>query len=208
MFRSALISNPHKVSAFNCLVVRPILPAERCDWDALMAKHHYLGFKSLVGPSMRYVAHLHGRWVALLGWAAAALKCTARDAWIGWPQALQWQRLHLIANNSRFLIFPWVRVKNLASHVLGQLWGRIRADWDERWGYSPVLMESFVDPRYYDGTCYKGANWEYLGMTTGEGLVRPGKSYRTSPKKIFVRALVRDFRELLCSDRLAGEVEP
>jgi hypothetical protein len=64
-----------------------------------------------------------------------------------------------------------------------------------------------VDPRYFDGNCYKGSNWEYLGMTTGEGLVRPGKSYRTSPKKIFVKPLVRDFRELLCSDRLAGEVE-
>ena len=100
-----------------------------------------------------------------------------------------------------------MKVRNLASHVLGQLTVRIRGDWGERWRYSPVLMESFVDPRYFDGSCYKGANWEYLGMTTGEGLVRPGKRYRTSPKKIFVKALVGDFRELLCSVRLAGEVE-
>lgn len=177
-------------------------------WNEYVERYHYLGAKRPFGCFMRYFI-VYGR--GLLGcilMAGAAKSMGVRDGWIGWTQGQRLRDLGWVTNNSRFLIFPWVRVKNLASHVLGQLWGRIRADWDERWGYSPVLMESFVDPRYYDGACYKAANWEYLGMTTGEGLVRPGKSYRTSPKRIFVKPLVRDFRELLCSDRLAGGVEP
>jgi hypothetical protein len=104
-------------------------------------------------------------------------------------------------------MFPWVRVKNLASHILGQAERRIKGDWMERWGYSPVLMETFVDPRYYHGSIYKAANWEHPGMTTGEGLVRKGKRYNTTPKMIFVKPLVKDFRSLLCSDQLKGRVE-
>ena len=89
-------------------------------------------------------------------------------------------------------------MKNLASHVLSQAMKRIGDDWEERWSYRPVLLETFVDPRYFDGTCYRAANWRYLGMTTGEGLVRKGKRYATSPKKIFVKPLVDDFRTVLC----------
>ena len=98
-------------------------------------------------------------------------------------------------------IFQWVRVKNLASHVLGHTGRRIQEDWEERWGYRPVLMETFVDPRRYHGSCYKASNWEYLGMTTGEGLVRKGKKYTTTPKMIFVKPLVKDFRTLLYLDQ-------
>ena len=84
---------------------------------------------------------------------------------------------------------------------------RIREDWNERWGYRPVLMETFVDPARYHGSCYKASNWEYLGMTTGEGLVRKGKKYTTTPKMIFVKPLAKEFRSLLCSDQLKGRVE-
>ena len=104
MCQVAFPTKIHKNSTIQHLVVRPINIAERSQWDAIMAKHHYLGFKSLVGKSIRYVAEIQGQWVALLGWSAAALKCKPRDVWIGWPQVTQWQRLHLIANNSRFLI--------------------------------------------------------------------------------------------------------
>jgi hypothetical protein len=90
---------------------------------------------------------------------------------------------------------------------LGQVARRIKDDWQQRWGYSPVLMETFIDPDYFAGSCYKAANWQYLGMTTGEGLVRKGKSYRTSPKMIFVKPLAKDFRSLLCSQQLKGRVE-
>ena len=86
--------------------VRPIRPDERGAWDALVAAHHYLGLRSLFGKTLRYVATIEGRWLALLGWQAAALKCAARDGWIGWPRVLHYQRLHLLANNARFLILP------------------------------------------------------------------------------------------------------
>jgi hypothetical protein len=134
--------------------------------------------------------------------AAKALR--ARDEWIGWRQRQRLRNLAWVINNSRFLIFPWVKVKNLGSHILGQVLRHVRDDWQERWGYSPVLVETFVDPQHYEGSSYKAANWQYLGMTTGEGLLRKGKSYSTTPKKIFVRPLARDFRSLLCSGQLKG----
>jgi hypothetical protein len=117
------------------------------------------------------------------------------------------RNLAWVINNSRFLIFPWVSVKNLASHVLGQVNRRLQADWHQRWGYSPVLMETFINPAKYCGSCYKAANWQYLGMTTGEGLVRKGKRYRTNPKMILVKPLVKAFRSLLCSQQLKGGME-
>ncbi|MFZ4856354.1 MAG: Druantia anti-phage system protein DruA [Desulfuromonadaceae bacterium] len=88
-------------------------------------------------------------------------------------------------NNSRFLIFPWGKIKYLASHALGHAVRRIGGDWQQRWGYRPVVVETFVDPERYTGTCYRAANWLYVGDTTGTGLARQGKSYTSSPKKIF-----------------------
>jgi hypothetical protein len=102
--------------------VRLICADERDAWERLMRTHHYLGLTAMVGRSLRYVAECDGVWLALLGWASAALKCAARDAWIGWSPTLQWQRLGLIANNSRFLILPGARVPHLASRVLGLKW--------------------------------------------------------------------------------------
>ena len=131
--------------------------------------------------------------------AGAAKALGVRDKWIGWGDNQRLRNLGCVINNTR--------LKNLASHVLGQVQRRIREDWYLRWGYRPVLMETFVDPERYSGSCYKASNWEYLGMTTGEGLVRKGKRYRTTPKMIFVRPLVKDFRSILCSDQLKGRVE-
>jgi len=99
-----------------------------------------------------------------------------------------------------------VRVKNLSSHVLGKVAKCIGDDWYNSWGYRPVLMETFVDPQY-EGSSYKAAGWTYLGMTTGEGLVRKGKIYRTTPKKIFVKPFIDNFRQLLCSKGLVGKRE-
>jgi len=147
--------------------VRPIVPEERAAWDALMREHHYLGLKALVGRSLRYVAQYEGRWLALLGWASGALKCAPRDAWIGWSGALQWQRLRLIANNSRFLLLPGPRVKNLASRILGLNLARLSADWERVHGHALVLAETFIDPSRFAGTCYRAANWLELGATRG-----------------------------------------
>ena len=109
-------------------------------------------------------------------------------------------------NNSRYLIFPWVQIPHLASHVLAQLSRRVASDWENCWGYRPVLMETFVDPKHYAGTCYKAAGWQNVGMTTGKGISRPGKAYKTTPKTIFVKPLTRQFRPLLCSQQLQGRV--
>lgn len=177
-------------------------------WEEYVERYHYLGAKRPFGCFMRYFIECERGLLGCILMAGAAKSIGVRERWIGWSEGQRLRNLGWVINNSRFLIFPWVRVRNLASHVLGQLGCRVGQDWYERWGYRPVLMETFVDPRHFDGGCYKAANWQYLGMTTGEGLVRAGKSYRTSPRKIFVRPLARGFRRLLCWDGLAGEVQP
>jgi hypothetical protein len=140
----------------------------------------------------------------LLAGAAKAIR--TRDEWIGWSRQQRQRNLAWVINNSRFLIMPWVRVLHLASHVLGQLSRRVADDWECQWGYRPVLMETFVDSRRYRGTCYKAANWQELGETTGEGLARRGKQYHSTPKKIFVKPLIPEFRDHLCAQALEGRV--
>ncbi|MEA3301164.1 MAG: DUF4338 domain-containing protein, partial [Pseudomonadota bacterium] len=154
-----------------------------------MAQHHYLGFRTLVGEAMQYVALLDGHWVALLGWGAAAFKNRHRDAWIGWHPALQWQRLPWVANNGRFLMLPDCHRPNLASKVLAVNLHRLSADWQAAWGHPILLAETFVDPTRFRGTCYRAAGWIPLGETRGFG--RNGGRYypHGQPKRIFVRPL-------------------
>lgn len=176
-------------------------------WNALVARYHYLGYSKPIGCFMRYFVCAPE--VGILGcvlFAGAARSLTFRDAWIGWTSRQRLRNLAWVINNVRFLILPSVRVIHLASHVLGQLERRVALDWEQRWGYRPVLMESFVDPSAFRGTCYRAANWQYLGNTTGEGLARRGRSYQTTAKMLFVRPLVADFRSHLCADRLTGRV--
>ncbi len=168
-------------------------------WNEYVNRYHYLGYKRPFGCFARYFVESERGRLGCLLFAGAAKSLGERDRWIGWSASTRLRNLGWVVNNTRFVIFPWVKVKYLASHVLGQAIRRIRADWEERWSYRPVLVETFVDPQYYAGTCYRAANWQYVGMTTGEGLIRKGKSYTTSPKKIFVKPLVDDFRTVLCS---------
>lgn len=179
--------------------VRPIVAQERERWDALMREHHYLGLVALVGRSLRYVAEVDGRWLALLGWASAALKCASRDAWIGWPATLQWQRLGLVANNSRFLILPDVRVKNLASRVLGLNLARLSADWQGAHGHALVLAETFIDPGRFAGTCYRAANWIELGATRGFAKSNDKYVEHGVAKRVWVYELHRQARVMLSS---------
>ena len=169
--------------------VRLIRAEERAHWDELMRAHHSLGLVALVGRSLRYVAELDGRWLALLGWAGAALKCASRDTWIGWSPTLQWQRLGLIANNSRFLILPEVRVKNLASRVLGLNLARLSADWPCMHGHALLLAETFIDPSRFAGTCYRAANWIELGSTRGFAKCNDTYARHGAAKRIWVFAL-------------------
>ena len=170
-------------------------------------RYHYLGYKPPFGCYLYYLIECTGGRVGCALFSGAAKALGVRDRWIGWRDEQRLLNLGLVINNSRFLIFPWVKVRNLSSHVLGRIAGRIGDDWKDCWGYNPVLMETFVDPRYYKGSCYKAAGWEYVGMTTGEGLVRKGKRYTTTPKKIFVKPLVENFRELLCLEGFSGRRE-
>lgn len=177
--------------------VRLICASERSQWDALMRAHHYLGFTAMVGRSLRYVAEVDGRWLALLGWASPALKCASRDRWIGWSPTLQWQRLELIANNSRFLILPGVSVKNLASRILGLNLARLSADWRAAHGHGLLLAETFIDPGRFAGTCYRAANWIELGYT--RGFAKSNQTYieHGTVKRIWVFRLHRQAQRIL-----------
>jgi len=186
-------------STLRTVQVRLIRPGEKQLWNQLMREHHYLGFQGWVGESLRYVAEWQGDWVALVGWCAAALKCGARDRWIGWPEILQRQRLALIANNARFLILPGPRVANLASRVLGLTLKRLSCDWQTVHGHPVWLAESFIDPQRFTGTCYRAAGWIEVGKTRGYGRRAGGYRAHGEPKTVWVRPLVADAAERLRS---------
>lgn len=179
--------------------VRLICADERDAWDQLMRAHHYLGLTAMVGRSLRYVADLDGRWLALVGWASAALKCAARDAWIGWSPTLQWQRLGLIANNSRFLILPGERVPHLASRVLGLNLRRLSQDWQAAHGHGLLLAETFIDPQRFAGTCYRAANWIEVGTTRGFAKSNATYVAHGESKRIWMFPLQRQARARLAS---------
>jgi len=188
--------------------LKPVVEVEQKRlWNEYVQRYHRLGYKKPFGYRMRYFICSPGQRLGCFLVSGAAKALGVRDGWIGWDDRVRLQNLSWVVSNSRFLIFPWVEVKNLASHALALLARRVRQDWEDRWGYRPLLMESFVDPAHYRGSCYKAAGWQYLGMTTGEGLVRAGKQYTTTPKMIFVKPLCSEFRSLLCRwdlQRMAG----
>ncbi len=168
-------------------------------WNEYVQRYHPLGYKQPFGYRMRYfIVCKKGRLGCLL-FSGAAKELGARERWIGWTAEQRLGRLPWVVNLSRHLIFPWVQVRNLSSHILSKIARRIGSDWQWYWSYRPVLMETFVDPRYA-GSSYKAAGWQYLGMTTGEGLVRKGRTYTTNPKRIFVKPLCEGFRHVLCSE--------
>jgi hypothetical protein len=189
------------------LVVRPIDDAERDLWDRLMAEHHYLG-KRLVGESVRYVALLQGQWAALQGWSSAAFKSRPRDEWIGWTEQQRLRRLKFVVNNSRFLLLPGIRIKNLASKALALNLKRLAKDWEEHYAHPVVLAETFVDHHLFKGTCYKAAGWIELGTTRGYGR-SAGRYYaHGSSKTIFTYPLHREAKRILSAPFLAPQLCP
>lgn len=162
----------------------------------LLDSHHYLRYQRPVGHPLRYLAYSDGRPIACLGWAAAAQKVAARDRFIGWTHAQRLKNLHLVANNARFLIVP--RVPHLASHLLAANVRRLAADWQARYGYAPVLLETFVDTTRFKGTCYKAANWIFAGLTQGRGKYDRHTRRQETVKAVFLYPLRPDFRQLLC----------
>ena len=173
------------------ITLRPVAAAEEARFQTLLDAHHYLGSLPKIGHTLWYVATWRGQWLALLSFCAAAWKCAARDRWIGWDFRYQYDRLHLIANNARFLILPGHHYPNLASRVLSLCERRLTQDWTERFGHPLWLLETFIDPRYFHGTIYRAANWEYVGDTRGFRRTRTGYSTTAqAPKRVFVRPLV------------------
>lgn len=175
-------------------------------WNEYVERYHNLGYRRPFGNWLKYFISAEGERLGCILISGASKALYHRDNWISWSLAQRRHNLPWIINNSRYLIFPWVQIPHLASHALGQLARRVAQDWEKRWGYRPVLMETFIDPQQYSGTCYRAAGWEDLGMTSGEGIIRPGKHYSTSPKCIFVKPLARNFRALLCSEQLQGRI--
>jgi hypothetical protein len=180
------------------LVVRPVAVGEQTRFQALMQAHHYLGALPKIGHTVWYVATYDEQWLALCSFSAAALKCRVRDRWIGWNLRHHYDRLHLIANQSRFVIVPQHHHPNLASRVLSLCRRRIQSDWVTRFGFPVLLLETFVDPERFVGTIYRASNWHYVGDTRGYQRCRRGEYSPTArPKRVFVLPLQRNARALL-----------
>jgi hypothetical protein len=178
-------------------VVGPKLPHYH-QFQRYLAQHHYLGYRGPVGENIGYLIQSRtGVDLACLLFGAAAWQCAPRDRWIGWSAEQRTEGLPLIANNSRFLILPWVQVRHLASHVLSQIAHRIDADWQRRYHHPVYLLESFVQQDRFHGTCYQAANWVHVGQTTGR--TRQNHRHRDNAvhapvKDIYLYALSSDGR--------------
>jgi hypothetical protein len=180
--------------------VRPAARSEEPRHRQLMAAHHYLGFLPKIGQTLWYIATYHEQWVGLSIFSAAAWKCAVRDRWIGWDfhRQYDYDRLKLIANNSRFLILPRWHRANLGSKILSLCQKRLSDDWQKHFGHPLLLLETFVDPQRFHGTVYRAANWSYLGLTRGYRRTRQGYSNTVhSPKKVFIKVLQTNARALL-----------
>jgi hypothetical protein len=180
------------------VVVRPVRSWEESRYQDLMQQHHYLGSLPKISETLWYVGSWREEWVAQLSFSASALKCAARDGWIGWDLRQRYSRLKLVVNNSRFLILPDWHVSNLGSRVLSLCQRRLATDWEATFGHGILLLETFVDPQRFRGTVYQAANWVYVGNTKGFRRTRLGyTAVPQSPKLVFVQPLRADARRLL-----------
>jgi len=172
--------------------------ADEPQFNSLMEQYHYLGYEQPVGEHLKYLVWARGvRPVAALAWSSSPRHLGARDRYIDWNKQARQRNVHLIAYNTRFLILPWVKVPHLASHILGRMAARISADWEARYAHPIYLLETFVDPERFRGTCYLAANWKVLGETTGRGKADLTHQPNRSIKQVLALPLHRRFRELL-----------
>ena len=174
---------------------------ERLLWRELVGRYHYLGHTVPFGAHLRYllwVTKPERSVVGCLQFSSPAWRMVLRDRWIGWDDRSRTRNLQQVANNSRFLLLPWVRIRNLASKVLSLAASRLVQDWWNRYGVRPVLLETLVDPSRYRGSCYRAANWIRLGLTSGRGRMdRAGKRHGMAPKEVFVYPLTPNARKRL-----------
>jgi SRSO17 transposase len=166
-------------------------------WDHLVHRYHYLSYQNLLGRRLKYLAMMQDRPVAAISFSAPALKVGVRDRFIGWSIGQRKKYLPHLANNSRFLILPWVRIPHLASHVLSLAVDQVRRDWLNQFDTPLWLLETYVDPHHFKGTSYQAANWERLGLTQGYGKRGAGYIYHGTPKEVYVYVLEPRFRTII-----------
>jgi hypothetical protein len=170
-------------------------------WNDLMQRWHYLGKGPLCGAQRRYLVESSRQgWMGALAFSAAQWRLKKRDAYIGWSEAARRAHLHQVVGNSRFLILPSVQVRNLASRVLGLCMSQLASDWRERYGYAPVLAETFVDPSRFAGTCYRAANWRHVGQTVARPTAYSNGKVASGPKDLYLYPLCDNWKEVLCAE--------
>ena len=184
-------------------LVRVDTRSDSATWNELIGRFHYLGYTRASGAQLRYLAIAKGRLLGAIGFGAGAWALQDRDSFIGWDAETRRRHLHLIVGNPRYLILPWVRVPHLASHLLGAVARVLPGHWIKRYGYAPVLLETFVDVGRYAGTCYKAANWVRVGQTKGRGKLDRYSARALPVKDIYLYPLSTDFRI-----QLLGEGSP
>jgi hypothetical protein len=169
-------------------------------FNSLMEQYHYLRYERPVGEHVKYLISAQGQAIACAAWCSAPRHLGARDRFVGWDPRARRRNIRLIAYNTRFLILPWVLVENLASYLLARMAARIAPDWEQMYAHPVHLLETFVDPERYRGTCYRAANWQLLGTTTGRGKNDQTKKANRPIKQVLAYPLHRRFRELLCGE--------
>jgi hypothetical protein len=186
------------LAALGPIEIQPVRrTADEPLFNSLLEEYHYLKYEQPVGEHLKYLVWALGRPVACLAWSSAPRHLGPRDRFIGWGPAARKRNIHLIAYNARYLILPWVRVNQLASHILGRMARRISADWERVYAHPIYMLETFVDPGRFRGTCYRAANWVLLGRTTGRGKDDQTKRPNRPIKEILGLPLHRRFREWL-----------
>jgi len=171
--------------------------AEEKLFNSLLDRYHYLGYTQPVGEHLKFVVYAQNRPIACLGWSSAPRHLGPRDRFIGWSAEARRKNIRFLAYNTRFLILPFVKVAHLASHILGCMARLVPLEWERVYGHSIHYLETFVDPGRFRGTCYRAANWQYLGLTTGLGKDSRDNKPNRSLKEVLGYPLRKDFRRLL-----------
>ena len=166
-------------------------------FGSLMEAHHYLAYTQPVGEHLKHLVYARGTPIACMAWSSAPGHLGPRDRFIGWSQEQRRAHIHLVAYNTRFLILPWAKVPGLGSHLLGQVAQGISEDWQRLYRHPVYLLETFIDPERFSGTCYRGAHWKFLGLTTGRGKDDQTREANRSLKQLWVLPLAKDFRTKL-----------
>jgi hypothetical protein len=166
-------------------------------WNHLVHQYHYMGYRVLVGSHLKYMAFMDQKPVACLAWASSVFRIQARDEFLGWSAAQRSRNIRFVANNSRFLILPWVRIKNLASHLLGLCARTLSRDWEDFYGHPIHVLETFVETARFQGTCYKAANWVRVGTTKGHAKRENRFYFHGNPKDVYVLPVSKNFRQVL-----------